>query len=247
MKLAIADNRISAACERSLLRLGFRVIKMPSEEHIPAPMASHPDMLMLAHKSMIISSCGYAERADYIFSDISECIGGLKMTFTSESAGEKYPYDCIFNALIIGDKMFVKTDTCARAVLDYAAGSGITVIHTNQGYPACTVLPLGDNHAVTSDKGMADILRYNGISVTQIENGDISLSPYEYGFIGGTAGILDRTVYFLGDPSLHRDFEKIRSAIFEAGMTYKALSDEPLADLGRLILYDCDKNRKDGQ
>ncbi len=238
MKLAIADERISAGCERGLLRLGFRVIKLPPLPNLPAAMASHPDMLMLAYKNEIVTSCLYAESADYILSDITLALDGVRLNVCSDSQGDSYPYDCIYNALVIGDKLFTKTDTAASGVISLAKRHGLNIVHTNQGYPACTTLPLGNSFAITSDKGMERALQNEGIRVTLIENGDISLPPYDYGFIGGAAGTLGDTVYFLGNPEHHRAFEKIQEAIASAGMKYTALSDEPLADLGRLILYD---------
>ncbi len=238
MKLAIADNRISLACERSLLKLGFRVLKLPSCSSLSAPLASHPDMLIFAHGRDIISTCEYAECADYVFSDISAETDGVRLSFTSDTHSAEYPHDCILNALAVGNKLFAKTDTCSHAIIDYAKGHGMELVHTQQGYPACTVLPLGERHAVTADAGMAKLLSEHGIEVTLIRNGDISLPPYEYGFIGGAAGVLGDTVYFLGDPEHHGDFDKISAAISSAGMSYTALADEPLADLGRLILYN---------
>ncbi len=238
MKLAIADNRISYGCERSLLKLGFRVIKLSGTRSLSAPLASHPDMLIFAHGRDIITSCEYAECADCELSDISAAVDGLRLSFTADIHSDKYPQDCIFNALAIGNMLFAKTDTCSRAVINYAAEQGMELVHTKQGYPACTVLPLGDSHAITADHGMAKLMSKNGIEVTLIRNGDIALPPYEHGFIGGAAGVLGDTVYFLGNPEYHRDFERIAEAISCAGMRYTALADEPLSDLGRLILYN---------
>ena len=77
-----------------------------------------------------------------------------------------------------------------------------------------------------------------GINVTLIENGDIQLYPYEYGFIGGAAGVYKNEVYFLGDPATHRDSKKIHDAIINEGFIPIALSDEPLTDLGRILFID---------
>ena len=71
-----------------------------------------------------------------------------------------------------------------------------------------------------------------------IENGDISLPPYEYGFIGGAAGVYKNEVYFLGDISLHRSAKKICDAIRAEGFEPVSLSSEPLSDLGRILFID---------
>ena len=82
---------------------------------------------------------------------------------------------------------------------------------------------------------MHDVLTKHGIRVTLIENGDVLLPPYEYGFIGGASGVFGDTVYFLGDVTKHRSYEKIRKACEGEGKDVVSLSDEGLIDLGRII------------
>ena len=237
MKCAIVDERISPACERSLLIDGFTVIKAPPSRKLSTPVSSHPDMLMFYHGGDIISSAEYCEGASFVFSDIREYCDSVSFTFTSDVFSEKYPYDAIFNALVIKDKIFIKTDTVSQAILEYAGKENLKIVPVKQGYPACTTLAFGSS-AITSDRGMKEALTSEGIEVTLIENGAISLPPYEYGFIGGCAGVYKNTVYFLGNIELHPDSEKIKTAIENAGYTVRSLSSEPLADLGRIIFID---------
>ena len=82
---------------------------------------------------------------------------------------------------------------------------------------------------------MAITLEKNGVNVTLISNGGISLPPYDYGFIGGASGVIGKNVFFFGDISKHPDCKKICSAIENAGYTPVSLSDEELTDLGGII------------
>lgn len=234
MKCAIVDERISAECERSLLIRGFKVIKLPAAKNLGQAVKSHPDMIMFRHKNRIITSGEYCEECPYIFSDLREYAEDLNFTFTADEFGSDYPSDAIFNALTVGDKLFCKSDTVSSAVLEYARGAGLTLVHVNQGYPACTVLAFG-NAAITADRGMASALRASGVRVTEISCGNISLPPYEYGFIGGASGVFSDTVYFLGSIDTHPDGEKIKAAIAAEGFGFVSLSEEKLCDLGRII------------
>jgi hypothetical protein len=81
-------------------------------------------------------------------------------------------------------------------------------------------------------------MRDEGISVTLIDDGGVILPPYEYGFIGGAAGVFKGTVYFLGDIDTHPSADAVKRAISMAGMNYESLSDEPLLDLGRIVFYE---------
>ena len=234
--ICLVDERISEKCERSLLKRGFHVIKMPRSKKLGDAVASHPDMLLFYHGGRLITSSEYCESFPYIFSDIRER-SKTSLTFTDDTQEPVYPKDAVFNALCIGEYIFFKEDTVSEAIKDYALDNAITSVPVNQGYPACTALVFG-NSAITSDSGMARALSKVGINVTVISNGDISLPPYEYGFIGGASGVLGNTVYFLGNPDSHRDGKKIRSAIEGAGYRICALSDEPLTDLGRIIFIE---------
>lgn len=237
MKCAIVDERISAKCERGLLLRGFQVIKCPPHKNLSPALSSHPDMLMAKIGNRIISSVSYCEAYPYLFSDIREYSPNTDMTFSDEDVCEKYPRDAIFNALNIGNYVFIKEDTASHAVIDIAKSVGLEIVSVKQGYPACTTLAFA-NSAITADRGMQRILQKYGIDVTLIDNGDISLPPHEYGFIGGASGVYKNEVYFLGDIKNHRSCDIILDAIEKAGFIPTSLSDEPLRDLGRIIFVD---------
>ena len=141
------------------------------------------------------------------------------------------------NSLIIGNKIFAKSDTLSDKIKEFAREQGYKICHTNQGYPACTVLSFADS-AITADRGMATVLRQEGINVTLIRTGSILLDGCEYGFIGGASGVIGNNVYFFGNISAHPDGELICDAIKCAGFVPISLSDEPLRDLGGIILAD---------
>ena len=233
--ITIVDERISEKMKRRL-QFFTEVITLPKSCDLGDAVCSHPDMLMFTHKNRIITNADYCEAHPWIFSDIRE-YANCEFTVTSEKFEKKYPHDAIFNALVVDNYIFYKEDSVSYAVKEYAMKVGLTPVGVNQGYPACTTLAFAKS-AITADPGMAKALSSVGIKVTLIRNGDISLPPYEYGFIGGAAGVYKNTVYFLGDITRHRDFEIIERAIRDEGFDYCSLSDEPLSDLGRILFFD---------
>ena len=235
MKIALVDERISPECERNLLLRGIKIIKVPRAGGLGEAICSHPDTVMFAHNGKIISSADYMEEAPFLFSDICELLPDTSFKFTSESFSERYPLDAIFNALVIGSKIFYKEDTVSPAIKEYARATGLTPFPVKQGYPACTVLPLGKSAAITADRGMAKRLRDAGIRVTEISEGHISLPPHKYGFIGGCAGCDGENVYFLGQIESHPDSDIIKAAITAEGLVPVSLSKGMLCDLGRII------------
>ncbi len=248
MKLAICDERLRKEDERGLILSGFHVIKLPPFSRLGEAVASHTDMLMHKIDNEFISYADYSEEAPLVFSELSRLLltCGMKFTFIDDAVSPEYPKDVGLNALAIGGKLFCRCDSVSKHILHRYESIGHRIINVKQGYPACTVLRLDDDHAVTADKGMAKALEENGISVTLISDGDILLPPYSHGFIGGAAGVFDGVVYFFGDIELHRDGEKIKDAVRSAGMAFKSLSSLPLLDLGGIILTECEI-RDDGK
>ena len=240
MRIAIVDERMPSEAKRRLFTEGFYIIEAPRAKALPAPLSSHPDMLFFAHEKTIISSAEYCDENPHFFEDITKLVPGVILKLTDESFYAEYPRDAIFNALVIGDKIFLKEDSVSRKIIEYASDAGLKICSVKQGYPACTTLPLSKNHAITADLGMKKALEKKGVEITLIDNGDISLPPYKYGFIGGASGVFGDKLYFIGDYKLHRDRAKIEAAARAVGLSPISLCSAPLIDLGRIIFIDSD-------
>ena len=240
IKIAIVDARIDAAMERALMLRGFRIITLPPFSRLSEAVASHTDMLICHIGNEYISYADYCEEASYVFTDLSQLIAkdGAKLSFTADEISPEYPNDCRLNALLMGDKLFCRRETASLYMLERAVAAGYTIIPTKQGYPACTVLKLNDDSAITADRGMAKILTEHGIRVTLIENGGIDLPPHEYGFIGGSGGVHDGTLYLFGSLDSHPSAEVIRRAAESEGLRIVCLSDTTLCDLGGIIFAE---------
>ena len=235
MKVALVDCRMNVECQRNLLKQGFFLIPMPASNNLPPPLASHPDMLVAKLGDNIITTADYIESFPHVFSDIREYAPHIKIHVTDEKFSKNYPFDAILNVLVMGKRVYIKKDSASLALQSLLHALGYKTVNTKQGYPACTVLPLSDTEAITSDSGLKETLTENGVHVTLIENGGISLPPYEYGFIGGACGVLEKTVYFIGDVSHHKNATKILMALNSCGMQHVSLSSDTLSDMGRII------------
>ena len=227
----LVDERISEKCVCSLVAEGFNPIKLPAVPSLPSAIASHTDIIAFKLKNKIFLSKAYFNA----FFDVLSPLESEILCLTECSQGINYPLDAIFNGLVMGDKLFCKRDSFSKEIIASAEALGIKTISVKQGYPACTVLKISENAAITADRGMANVLKNEGISVLEIENGDVSLPPYEYGFIGGAGGVSEDTIYFFGDIHTHRDSKRIIEFIAENGKRVRSLSDEPLVDLGGMI------------
>ena len=121
---------------------------MPPSEKLSEAVCAHPDMLLFKHENTLITSSAYCEDFPIPFTDMREYAPNVTIRFTGDEHLPSYPHDAIFNALVIGEKIFLKTDTASRSVIDYAEKRGLKIVHTNQGYPACTVLAFGNSGSI---------------------------------------------------------------------------------------------------
>ena len=240
IRIAVIDSRAPEDMKRRLTLLGFRIITLPPYSRLSSAVASHTDMLIHRIADEYISYADYCEEVSYVFTDLSEALrgGAAKLSFTSDVPSAEYPRDCALNALRMGDKLFCRTDSASEYLLKVAKAAGLELVHTNQGYPACTVLKLNDTHAITADPGMAKKLENHGIHVTLIENGGIALPPHEYGFIGGAGGVYEGKLYFFGTPARHPSADLILEAAKQAGLEVISLADAPLLDLGGILFTE---------
>ena len=229
--IALVDERIDKECAAGLMADGFSVFRLPRADGLDLAIASHTDILAFKLNDKIFFSKKYFESklSDKLSLPLSNII------LTEEYQGDSYPKDAIFNGLLMGNRLFCKSDSFSGEILGYADSCGIDIIHVNQGYPACTVLKISEDAAITADRGMEKALLNAGISVLRIEPGGVSLPPYKYGFIGGAGATFGENVYFFGDLNSHPSGKDIASFIKQNGKSAKSLSKNPLSDLGGII------------
>ena len=239
---AIVDERISEACEKNLCKEGFEIIKLPRDERLGSAVCSHTDILLFSHQNTLIASRQYIDAHEDVKEALYRAIPSLDLRLSDEEISHKYPLDAIFNAKAVKNKLFAKSDSVSKKILNYAKEKNLGIVSVKQGYVACTTLFVGEEFAITSDDGMARALRAEGMDVLKIhESEKIKLPPYRNGFIGGTAGIFGNTVYFLGNLNSHPEGKDIELNLLKRG--YRAVSldtnADSLFDLGGIILTEC--------
>ena len=241
MNFCLVDGRISGKMEAGLLRCGFHAIKLAENARLSPAVSSHTDMLVFRLGTELFSTAEYCEDNEELFLNLRRLLPTYTLRFTSDEQSAEYPRDVSLNALVLGKKIFARIDSLSEDIIRRAKELGYELVGVNQGYPACTVLKLNDGAVITQDRGMASILLKHGIRVTLIEEGDISLPPHPYGFIGGAGGVFRDTLYLLGDVEAHKSCEKIRRAAKEEGLAVVSLAvGEMLTDLGGIVFFEND-------
>lgn len=233
--IAIIDIRTPKEICRSLEALGAELLFVPKDPMLSEPVSAHADMrLFVLGKKVFIS-----ESAKNDLAHITERLSreGFEVVLSSSVPCEKYPHDIAFNCLAVGNILMGNLKHTAPEILEEANRIGISTVSVKQGYAKCSAVVIDQSSVITADSSIHDACVSHGIDCLLIENkeGDVSLEPYPYGFLGGASGVMGDTVYFCGNIELHSQYEKIKAFCQSKGKAVLSLGTERLSDIGSIF------------
>ena len=231
--LVLASSALSLSCKEKLIELGFEPIIMPPCKRLQRGVSSHPDMLVFFMEDKYFCTREYYNEAKDVFERINAL--GYTPVLCDENPSEDYPNDVIFNALTLGNNIYGLEKNLSSTLKSQATAGGYNIINVRQGYTKCSVAKVRDSAIITADKGIASAASSRGIDVLVIGQGHVALDGYNTGFIGGSCGAFDESIYFCGDLSGHPDADKIEEFCKKHKKSCISLSNEPLFDVGSLF------------
>ncbi|MBR4961146.1 MAG: hypothetical protein IKY52_09635 [Clostridia bacterium] len=210
------------------------VVLLPPDPLLPAPVASHADMLLFAIDDALVVHRSYYAIAQQEIDRIL-VFTGFRLVLTDCPRGNRYPMDIALNALLCGSFLFGRLDALAPEILSIADQTGITPVHIRQGYAGCSGIALG-NAVATADPSLTRAASACGIDVIPVPDRKILLPGYDHGFFGGCAGVWGNTVFLCGvpDPAEYSVF--LHQAEIRCFSVY-TLSSIPLYDCGGIRLF----------
>ena len=233
---AVVDARIPLAAEQALRDRGFAIVKLPPHPALPAPIASHPDMLIFFAQDAVFCTKSYYVIAKNELEKISRAAQRPLITLKKE-LGATYPRDILLNAAPVGQYLFCLSEYTADEIRE-----GFRVIPVKQGYAKCSTVPVGESSIITADPSIARAAQVNGIDTLTVRAGHVTLSGYDTGFLGGTSSFAPygdtNEVFFCGDLTKHPDHAHIRAFCHDRGFETVSLSNEPLTDVGTIFLIE---------
>lgn len=148
----------------------------------------------------------------------------------------RYPLTAPYNAVRVGNMLFHNLKYTDPVILNEAAKRGIKCVNVEQGYARCSVVPVGDNAAITADAGIAKVMEKEGIDVLLVGPGHVELPGERSGFIGGSSGNVSGEVIFLGDIDRHPDALRIKNFCAKHGVSIFSPKGLALHDAGSLLI-----------
>lgn len=216
----------------SLKQMNITPIFVPSAKDISSPVSSHADVILHhLYKNHFVCEPTLYEYFKKVFNrtDIVLNKGGLKVNNT-------YPSDCAYNAARIKDYLFANIKNTDKTILDFKGNVYTKKININQGYAKCSICIVNENALITSDESIFTAATNNGFDVLKIRCGYIEIEKYDYGFIGGTSGLLSKDILaFCGDLKHHPDADNIRAFLRNFNVYPISLKNGALCDIGSIL------------
>lgn len=231
--LTIVSSTMPSEAITTLRRI-TDVVLLPPDPCLPAPVSSHPDMLLFTLEDTLVTYRSYYTIAKAQLEHILACTG-MRLLLTDHPHGNVYPTDVGLNALVCGQTLFGKLDALAPEVLSLAVEKGLTPISVRQGYAGCSGLYTGEL-LLTADPSLTKAAQARSIPLLPVPDNNIILPGYDHGFIGGCGGVWHDTIYLCGTPTPDQLARYFCSPLLK-GKSLVFLYDGPLFDCGGIRMH----------
>jgi len=226
--IIIADNRIPEQAKVALENYG-EVLYLESHGITYPAIAGHPDIFLCqVNEQLIVAPNTPATLKEYLTKMSVLFING------ESEVGEKYPQTAPYNA-VVSDKFIIHNQNVTDSKIKELT-VGKEFIHVNQAYTRCNLIPLENNRFITSDNGIEKTFLRHGFEVLFVNPNGIILSGFKNGFIGGTCGIFEDKIVFIGNLNHLPEGNKIQK--FVSDYEIIELYNGPLYDGGSLIFIE---------
>lgn len=224
---AIVDARAPQAA-LAALQEHFSVLTFLSQNTTYPAVEGHPDIFMCAiDESILVYAPNCPEHSISNIPDYYRRIEGNTRVGTDLNTTTAY------NCCITHSYIFHKEGYTDAAILEQCTHK--TFISVPQAYTRCSMICLPNESCITSDAGIAQVLQQHAIPHLLCNPQGIMLPPYKHGFLGGTMGVYDSTVYLLGSCKQYADGDRLKRFIQEQGYTLVELYKGPLYDGGGIF------------
>lgn len=227
----IVDGRAKDIIKK-LKFLNVEVIPTIKCEELYDAISYHPDIVIhpIKHDTLVVApNVFYYYKNAFKGTDIKVIEGEKRL-------GHEYPHNIAYNVARISKYAIHNFKYTDEKLKYYLEKQGLNLVNVKQGYSKCSTTILNDKAIITSDYSIYKALRETTIDVLLIEQGFIDLPGFNYGFIGGTTGLLSPSeLIFTGKYDSHPDKLTINIFLEKYGLTPIFLRNKKIIDLGSII------------
>lgn len=229
-KTVIVDYRIHEQEKQFLINLGYQVLLCPPSKKLYWAICGHPDILLhfLSNSTVVVH-----KDIPYEFIKTLKSMN-FKIILSENSLTDKYPFDIHLNAVNTKDIFMHYTKYTDPSILNNIKNKKI--LNVKQGYTKCSTAIISPDAFITSDISIKNALTKENKDVLLLPPGDILLPGLDYGFIGGTCGLLEEGLLaFYGDLNYYKYGNKVLDFLEKHHVKPIFLRKAPLVDRGSLF------------
>jgi len=226
----IVDKRIPQKALDSLTHYG-KVISFNTTGITYDAISCHPDIFFCRVKNQLIVAPNLPDNYKNLLSENS-----IQYIEGEMRVGNKYPESARYNA-VVTEFFFIHNLNYTDPVISGQINN-LDRININQGYSRCSLLPLKNNHFITSDQAIYKTLRKKQIDVLYSNPSGIILPGFKHGFIGGAFGVFENKVFVIGSLKKYNEGDKVSKYLLELGYQIIELYYGPLFDGGSIFIIN---------
>lgn len=235
MKFAFVDYRTSIEELSSLEKLNIKPIKIPQCKDLYNAIDGHVDIQVFQSSPLVNEFIIYK----YMKEDFLSYLISLNINFALSSLPleNKYPKNIALNCISTESILIHNLQHTDSKIKTLSTSK--TIINVKQGYSRCSCAIVSNSAFITSDTGIYTALKDNNYDVLLLPTGDILLEGFDYGFIGGTCGLISKnTMAFFGDLNKYKYGAEVKSFLKSHDVNAVYLSPHKLVDRGGLFVFD---------
>ena len=231
--ICFIDYRTSENEINSLRKLNYDIIKIPKDNNLYESINGHTDIqlnILNKHTKAIIIN----KNINLSFKELLKA-KNINFIESDSTLSSKYPNNISLNAYITDNYLIHNLKFTDKKILDYCKNK--KTIHVKQGYTKCSILPVQEKAIITNDKGIYNTLKNESFDVLLLPFGDIELSGFNYGFIGGGGMISDNSMAFFGSLDNYIFGNEVKNFLYKYDVKPIYLNNTKLIDRGSLLVF----------
>jgi len=233
--LIIIDKKIPREANEKLSAYGT-LLELETEGIVYPAISGHPDIFFCQTPQTLVVSPSLPEN---ILQKIEEqkiqFVKGNQASLSVGQAGRQYPASVRYNAAVSNKYIVHRLEYTDPVILQNC--HTLKKIPVKQAYTRCNLLLLKDDHFISSDRGIhKNLLRY-GLEGIFVSPEGILLPGFPNGFIGGTMGMINDTIFVIGSLANFAEGEVVKNFLEELNYSITELYDGPLFDGGGILFF----------
>ena len=221
--LIIIDKRIPEEAKKNLSKYG-EIFELETYDIVYDAISCHPDIFIFQHNNKLIIA---PQSPKKLIDKLKQLY--IEFQFGSKNLSNKYPATAYYN-VANNDNLFIgNMNNCTSEILELSKDK--TWIQSKQSYSYCNNIILSEEHIITNDIKVQKQIK----SSLFIKPEEIILPGFDYGFIGGCSGVIDKNLFLIGSLNHHSQGDIIKEYIKDSYYKLIELYDGPLFDGGGIF------------